>query len=339
VAETYKAKRMSVSYDVAAIGNAIVDVIAPADDAFLRANALDKGAMMLIDEARASELYARMAAGIEASGGSAGNTVAGVASLGGRAAYIGKVAKDQLGEVFIHDTRSHGVHFQTPQLNSGAATGRSLINVTPDGERTMCTFLGASTELTAADVDAAVIEGAAIVYLEGYLFDPPEARRAFAKAAGLARASGRTLAITLSDAFVVERHRAALLAFIEAEVDLVFANEVELTALFETADFDAATRAIRGIARIAAVTRSQKGSVVVTADGSEAVEAFPVDKLVDTTGAGDQYAAGFMLALARGRPLADCARLGGLAAAEVISHYGPRPQVSLAELAAAHGLA
>ncbi len=330
---------MSVSYDVAAIGNAIVDVIAPADDAFLVDNALAKGAMTLIDAARASELYARMAAGIETSGGSAGNTVAGVASLGGRAAYVGKVAKDQLGEVFIHDTRSLGVHFQTPQLNSGAATGRCLINVTPDGERTMCTFLGASTELTAADVDAAVIEGAAIVYLEGYLFDPPEARRAFAKAAGLARASGRTLAITLSDAFVVERHRAALLSFIEAEVDLVFANEVELTSLFETADFDAATRAIRGIARIAAVTRSEKGSVVVTADAYEAVEAFPVDKLVDTTGAGDQYAAGFMLALARGRPLADCARLGGLAAAEVISHYGPRPEVSLAELAAAHGLA
>jgi sugar/nucleoside kinase (ribokinase family) len=330
---------MSVSYDVAAIGNAIVDVIAPADDAFLVDNALAKGAMTLIDAARASELYARMAAGIETSGGSAGNTVAGVASLGGRAAYVGKVAKDQLGEVFIHDTRSLGVHFQTPQLNSGAATGRCLINVTPDGERTMCTFLGASTELTAADVDAAVIEGAAIVYLEGYLFDPPEARRAFAKAAGLAQASGRTLAITLSDAFVVERHRAALLAFIAAEVDLVFANEVELTSLFETADFDAATRAIRGIARIAAVTRSEKGSVIVTAEACEVVEAFPVDKLVDTTGAGDQYAAGFMLALARGRPLADCARLGGLAAAEVISHYGPRPQVSLAELAAAHGLA
>jgi sugar/nucleoside kinase (ribokinase family) len=330
---------MSVSYDVAAIGNAIVDVIAPADDAFLGANSLAKGAMTLIDEARASELYARMAAGIETSGGSAGNTVAGVASLGGRAAYVGKVAKDQLGEVFIHDTRSLGVHFQTPQLNSGAATGRCLINVTPDGERTMCTFLGASTELSAADVDAAVIEGAAIVYLEGYLFDPPEARRAFAKAAGLARASGRTLAITLSDAFVVERHRSALLAFIEAEVDLVFANEVELTSLFETSDFDAATRAIRGIARIAAVTRSEKGSVVVTAGGCEAVEAFPVDKVVDTTGAGDQYAAGFMLALARGRPLEVCARLGGLAAAEVISHYGPRPLVSLAELAAAHGLA
>jgi sugar/nucleoside kinase (ribokinase family) len=330
---------MSVSYDVAAIGNAIVDVIAPADDAFLGANGLAKGSMMLIDEPRAHELYGKMAAGIETSGGSAGNTVAGVASLGGRAAYVGKVAKDQLGEVFIHDTRSLGVHFETPQLNSGAATGRCLINVTPDGERTMCTFLGASNQLTAADVDAAVIEGAAIVYLEGYLFDPPEARRAFAKAAGLARASGRTLAITLSDAFVVERHRTALLQFIETEVDLVFANEAEITSLFQTADFDAATAAIRRIAKMAAVTRSEKGSVVVTADGAIAVEAFPVEKVVDSTGAGDQYAAGFMLGLARGRPLETCARLGGLAAAEVISHYGPRPQVPLAELAAAHGLA
>jgi sugar/nucleoside kinase (ribokinase family) len=330
---------MSASYDVAAIGNAIVDVIAPADDAFLGVNALVKGSMMLIDEPRAHELYGRMAAGIETSGGSAGNTVAGVASLGGRAAYVGKVAKDQLGEVFIHDTRSLGVHFQTPQLNSGAATGRCLINVTPDGERTMCTFLGASNQLTATDVDAAVIEGASIVYLEGYLFDPPEARRAFAKAAGLARASGRTLAITLSDSFVVERHREALLQFIETEVDLVFANEAEITSLFQTADFDAATRAIRGIAKMAAVTRSEKGSVVVTADQDVAVAAFPVERVIDSTGAGDQYAAGFMLALARGRPLEVCAKLGGLAAAEVISHYGPRPQVSLAELAAAHGLA
>jgi sugar/nucleoside kinase (ribokinase family) len=330
---------MSASYDVAAIGNAIVDVIAPADEDFLVANSLAKGAMTLIDEPRAHELYGRMAAGIETSGGSAGNTVAGVASLGGRAAYVGKVAKDQLGEVFIHDTRALGVHFETPQLNSGAATGRCLINVTPDGERTMCTFLGASNQLTAADVDAAVIEGAAIVYLEGYLFDPPEARRAFAKAAGLARASGRTLAITLSDAFVVERHRRGLLEFIETEVDLVFANEAEITSLFETSDFDAAAHAIRGKAKMAAVTRSEKGSVVVTAEASVSVEAFPVDRVVDSTGAGDQYAAGFMLGLARGRPPEVCAKLGGLAAAEVISHFGPRPQVSLAELAAAHGLA
>jgi sugar/nucleoside kinase (ribokinase family) len=329
---------MSVSYDVAAIGNALVDVIAPADDAFLDANGLAKGAMTLIDEARAHDLYGRMAPGQEVSGGSAGNTIAGVASLGGRAAYVGKVAGDQLGEVFKHDTRALGVHFQTPTLYSGAATGRCLINVTPDGERTMCTFLGASIELTAADVEAEVIEGAAIVYLEGYLFDPPEARRAFAKAAGLARASGRTIALTLSDAFVVERHRRGLLEFIETEVDLLFGNEIELKSLFETDDFEEAVRAIKGRTRIAAITRSEKGSVVLTRDQDHAVEAFPVAKVVDTTGAGDQYAAGFMYGLARGRPLDVCARLGGLAAAEVISHYGPRPAVSLAELAAANGL-
>jgi sugar/nucleoside kinase (ribokinase family) len=203
----------------------------------------------------------------------------------------------------------------------------------------MCTFLGASTELAAEGVDPAVIEGAAILYLEGYLFDPPEARRAFAKAAGLARAAGRTIAITLSDAFVVERHRRTLLEFIETEVDLVFANEVELKSLFETDDFDTAAAMIRTKTRLAAVTRGAKGSVVITPDDIIAVEAFPVAKLVDTTGAGDQYAAGFMLALAQRRPLDVCARLGGLAAAEVISHYGPRPLVSLAELAAAHGLA
>jgi sugar/nucleoside kinase (ribokinase family) len=330
---------MSASYDVVAIGNAIVDVIAPADDAFLTANGLAKGSMMLIDEPRAHDLYGRMAQAIEASGGSAGNTVAGVASLGGRAAYVGKVAKDELGDVFAHDTRSIGVHFDSTPLAGGPATGRCLINVTPEGERTMCTFLGASSELGAADVDAKVIEGGAILYLEGYLFDPPEARRAFAKATGLARAAGRTIAITLSDAFVVERHRSTLLEFIETEVDLVFANEVELKPLFQTDDFDAAAAAIRGKTRLAAVTRGASGSVVITADDIIAVEAFPVAKVVDTTGAGDQYAAGFMVGLAQGKPLAVCARLGGLAAAEVISHYGPRPQVSLAELAAANGLA
>src|SRR3984957_18907989 len=236
---------MSASYDIAAIGNAIVDVIAPADEAFLVDNALTKGAMMLIDEARAHALYARMSAAIEASGGSAGNTVAGVASLGGRAAYIGKVAADQLGDVFAHDTRQIGVHFEIARLAGGASTGRSLINVTPDGERTMCTFLGASVELTAADVDPDLITGAEIVYLEGYLFDPPEARRAFAKAAGLARASGRTIALTLSDAFVVERHRAGLREFIETEVDILFANESEIAALFETGNWAAAAREVR----------------------------------------------------------------------------------------------
>ncbi|MFI4935832.1 MAG: adenosine kinase [Caulobacterales bacterium] len=329
---------MSALFDVAAIGNAIVDVIAPADDTFLEANALAKGAMTLIDADQAETLYGKMAPGIETSGGSAGNTVAGVASLGGRAAYIGKVAGDQLGEVFAHDMRAIGATFETPPLQGGPASGRCLINVTPDGQRTMCTYLGASNQLTPADVPASLIEGAEIVYLEGYLFDPPQARRAFAKAAGLARASGRTIAITLSDAFVVERHRKGLLEFIETEVDLVFANEVEIKSLFETADFDAAVDAIRGLARIAAVTRSEQGSLIVTAEETLAVAAFPVETLIDTTGAGDQYAAGFMFGLARGRPLDICGRLASLAAAEVISHYGPRPQAVLADLAAAHGL-
>jgi len=325
-------------YDVAAIGNAIVDVIAPATDAFLAAEGLEKGAMMLVDAAQATALYSRMAAGVEASGGSAGNTVAGIASLGGRAAYMGKVANDQLGEVFAHDMRAIGADYATAPLAGGSPTARCMINVTPDGQRTMCTFLGASTELGPADIDPAMIEGAKIVYLEGYLFDPHEARRAFAKAAGLARASGRKIALTLSDAFVVERHRAALLDFLETQVDLVFANEAEICSLFETADFDQAMAAVTGKSLIAAVTRSEKGSVVAHQGRTHVVDAFPVEKVVDTTGAGDQYAAGFLHALAQGRALPDCARLGSLAAAEVISHFGPRPQVWLKDLAAAKGL-
>ncbi len=329
---------MSELYDVAAIGNAIVDVIAPADDAFLTDLALDKGAMMLVDEARSALLYDRMAAGVETSGGSAGNTIAGVASLGGRAAYLGKVAKDQLGDVFRHDMRAIGAHFDTPPLIDGPSTARCLINVTPDGERTMCTYLGASTEFAADDIDPAVIEAAKIVYLEGYLFDAEAARRAFAKAAGLARGAGRLLALTLSDGFVVDRHRAGLLGFVETQVDLVFANDTELTALFETDDFDAALEALRPHVKLAAVTRGAQGSVIIQGRETVAVPAYPVEKVVDTTGAGDQYAAGFMYGLAKGRPLEICGRLGSLAASEVISHYGPRPQVSLKDLAVAKGL-
>ena len=329
---------MTELYDVAAIGNAIVDVIAPATDDFLSANALDKGAMMLIDEARGVELYGKMAAGIEASGGSAGNTIAGVASFGGRAAYLGKVAKDQLGDVFAHDMRAIGAHFDTPPLLGGPATARSLINVTPDGERTMCTYLGASTEFAADDVDATVIEGAKIVYLEGYLFDAEAARRAFAKAAGLARGAGRMMAITLSDGFVVDRHREALLAFIESQVDLVFANDTELMAMFQTTDFDDAMAQMRGKVKIAAVTRGAAGSTIAAAGETFDVPAYAVEKVVDTTGAGDQYAAGFMFGLAKGRPLNVCGQLGSLAASEVISHYGPRPLVNLKDLAASKGL-
>jgi sugar/nucleoside kinase (ribokinase family) len=329
---------MTQLYDVAAIGNAIVDVIAPCSDDFIEDQALAKGAMTLIDEAEADRLYGVMAAGIEASGGSAANTVAGVASLGGRAAYIGKVADDQLGGVFAHDINAIGVRFDVPPLAGGPATARCLVNVTPDGQRTMSTFLGASTRLTPADVDPRIIESSRIVYLEGYLFDPSDAREAFAKAAGLARAAGRLIAFTLSDAFVVHRHREALLGFIDSEVDVLLANEAELTALFQTDDFDAALRALRGRARLAAVTRGAQGSAILAGDDIHAVPAAPVQKVVDTTGAGDQYAAGFLFGLGQGRALDVCGRLGSLAAAEVISHYGPRPQVSLQDLAIGAGL-
>jgi sugar/nucleoside kinase (ribokinase family) len=325
-------------YDVAAIGNAIVDVIAPCGDDFLADEGLAKGGMMLIDDAQAETLYGRMAPGIEASGGSAANTVAGVASLGGRSAYIGKVADDTLGQVFTHDINAIGVSFDIAPLVGGPATARCLVNVTPDGQRTMSTYLGASIHLTPEDVDPKVVESAKIIYLEGYLFDPHEARLAFAKAAGIARATERLIALTLSDAFVVHRHREALLGFIDSEVDILLANEAELTALFETSSFDTAVRSLRGRAKLAAVTRGEMGSTVIAGDTIHDIAAAPVEKVVDTTGAGDQYAAGFLFGLAKGRSLDICGRLGAIAAAEVISHYGPRPQISLQDLALKAGL-
>jgi sugar/nucleoside kinase (ribokinase family) len=328
---------MTDLYDIAAIGNAIVDVIAPCDEAFLSAEGLTKGSMQLIDQGQATALYGKMAKGVETSGGSAANTIAGIASFGGSAAFLGKVAADKLGATFVEDMWKIGAKYRTPPLSAGPSTARCLINVTPDGERTMCTYLGASTRFTDFDVDKEFIEGAKIVYLEGYLFDPPEARAAFAKAAGLARASGRQIALTLSDSFVVDRHRTALLGFIETQVDILFANEAEITALFETG-FDAAIEAVRSLVKIAAVTRSEQGSVIVSGEETHRIAASPVEKVVDTTGAGDQYAAGFLFGLSQGRPLDVCGRLGSLAAAEVISHYGPRPQVSLKDLAAAQGL-
>ena len=325
-------------YDVTAIGNAIVDIIAPCSDDFLADQALSKGGMMLIDDDRAEQLYAAMAAGVEASGGAAANTVAGVASLGGRAAYIGKVADDSLGQVFTHDINAIGVRFDTPPLVGGPATARSLINVTPDGQRSMSTFLGAANRITPGDVDPKIIEAAKIIYLEGYLFDPSDGRKAFAKAAGLARAAERLIAFTLSDSFVVDRYRDLLLGFIDSEVDILLANDAELKALFQTDDFDAALKALRGRCGLAAVTRGAEGSVILSGDALHAVPAAPVQKVVDTTGAGDQYAAGFLFGLAKGRSLDVCGRLGSLAAAEVISHYGPRPQVSLQDLAIGAGL-
>ena len=324
-------------YDVAAIGNAIVDVIAPATDAWLVENGLDKGAMMLVDPARSAELYSKMQAAVEASGGSAANSIAGLASFGGKGAFMGKVADDKLGETFAHDMRAIGARFENAPLIGGPATAVSMINVTPDAQRTMCTFLGASVEFTDSDVDKDTVEAAKIVYLEGYLFDAEAARRAFAKAAGLAHGAGRMIALTLSDGFVVERHRAGLMGFIETQVDLLFANENEICALFETEDFDAAVAALRPHVKLAAVTRSEAGSVILSQGERLKVAAEPVEKVVDTTGAGDQYAAGFMFGLSRGRPLQQCGQLASLAAAEVISHYGPRPLVSLKDLAASKG--
>ena len=330
--------QIAPQYDVCAVGNAIVDVLAPCEPAFLTGQGLEPGSMSLVDEARSAALYDAMAAGVEASGGSAGNTVAGVGSFGGRAAYVGKVAADTLGGVFTHDIRAAGVHFDTPVLEQGAGTGRCLINVTPDGQRTMATFLGAANQLSVADVDADLIGDSAIVYLEGYLFDPAPARAAFEAAAAAAHAAGRKVAITLSDAFVVGRWRAELLAFITASADIVLANEAELLALFETDDFDAAAARLAALVEVAAVTRGEHGSVVLRGSERSTIAAFAVDRVVDTTGAGDQYAAGFLLGLARGLSLEDAGALGSLAAAEVIGHWGPRPMTSLFELAEQKGL-
>lgn len=329
----------STRFDVIGVGNAIVDVIATADDAFLGQHGIEKGAMTLIDEARAKAIYGAMGPGQEVSGGSAANTLAGVASLGGRGAYIGKVADDQLGEIFAHDLRAIGVDYSTAPLTGGPATARCLILVTPDAQRSMNTFLGASTLFSGEDVDAERIADAQITYLEGYLFDRDEAKAAFVAAAQIARKAGRKVALTLSDPFCVDRHRASFRELIAGHVDVVFANEVELKSLYQTEDFDAALAQIRAETRIAAITRSEKGAVIVSGEESVAVPADPVETLVDTTGAGDLFAAGFLLGLARGADLETCGRLGVLAAAEVISHVGARPLESLARLAARRGIA
>lgn len=324
------------TYDVAAVGNAIVDVLAPADDAFLAAEGLVKGSMGLIDDARARDLYARMGAGVEASGGSAANTVAGVASLGGRAAYVGKVGADPLGEVFTREIRAGGVTFE-PAVDPALGTGRCLVNVTDDAQRTMSTFLGAASALTPADVDTAVLEDSAVVYLEGYLFDPEPARHAFELSADAARSAGRKVAMTLSDAFVVERHREALLRFLP-RIDVLLANEAEIKALWRADDRDQALARTGEAVRMAAVTLGAEGSVVLLDGRRIASAAGEVAAVTDTTGAGDQFAAGFLLGLARELPPHVCAELGHLAAGEVISHWGPRPQVPLEPLARAAGL-
>jgi sugar/nucleoside kinase (ribokinase family) len=327
------------SFDVCGVGNAIVDVIAPATDEFLARHAIAKGAMTLVfDEPAVEALYAAMAPGREISGGSAANTLAGVASFGGRGAYVGKVADDQLGGVFRHDLNAGGVAYDTAPHVGGPSTARCMINVTPDGQRSMSTFLGCSPLLTADDLDADKIAAAEIVFLEGYLFDAEAAKAAFVKASEIAHSAGRQVALTLSDLFCVDRHKAAFRHLVANHVDVLFANEAEITALYDTADFDAALSAARADCAMVALTRSEKGSVLARGEDVVAVPADPVAAVVDTTGAGDLYAAGVLHGLTTGRPLAACGALGSLAAAEIISHYGARPETSLKELAAARGL-
>jgi fructokinase len=319
--------------DLLGIGNAIVDVLAPAEDGFLAARGLAKGGMRLVSTEEAEALYAAMPPGVESSGGSAANTCAVAAALGARVGFLGKVAKDQLGEVFAHDIRAIGVHFPTPPLQGGAPTARCLILVTPDGQRTMNTYLGACVALGEADVDAAEVARARVVYLEGYLFDPPAAQAAFRAAARAAHAAGRQVALTLSDPFCVGRHRAAFREFVAEETDILFANEAEILSLYETDDFEQAAALAAKDVTIAALTRSERGSVILAGGERHVVAAQPT-KVVDTTGAGDAYAAGFLAAHARGLPLPECGRWGSIAAAEVISHYGARPQADLKELVA-----
>jgi len=330
----------SIRYDVLGIGNAIVDVIARTEEDFLVAQGMNKGAMALIDEARAKRIYDAMGPAIEISGGSAANTIVGIASLGARAAFIGKIKDDGLGRVFAHDIRAAGVSFATPPASGGPSTARSYILVTPDGERTMNTYLGAAQDLNPRDIDPETIAASAIVYLEGYLWDPKNAKDAFLKAAKIAHDAGRKVALTLSDAFCVDRWRGEFLELMRVRtVDLIFANEAELHSLYQTGDFDAALQALRADIEVAVVTRSEKGCLVVGPEGTEAVPAFPVERVVDTTGAGDLFAAGFLAGLARGADDRTCGRLGALAAAEVIQHLGARPETSLKDLARENGLA
>jgi len=329
---------MPAKIDVLGIGNAIVDVIARTEDDFLVRHAMNKGSMALIDEARAEAIYASMGPAIEASGGSGANTIAGVASFGARAAFVGKVKDDLLGKAFTHDIRAIGVDFSTRPAADGPSTARCYVLVTPDGERTMNTYLGAAQDLHPNDIDEDAIAAAQIVYLEGYLWDPPRAKEAFLKAAKIAHEAERDVALTLSDAFCVDRYRPEFLDLIRAgTVDLVFANERELHSLYETADFDTALHALQKDARLAVITRSEKGCLIVTREQTEAVTASPVERVVDATGAGDLFAAGFLAGLSRGADYRNAARLGALVAAEVIQHLGARPETSLKALAQENG--
>lgn len=327
-------------YDVTGIGNAIVDILADVDDEFLSEAGLDKGAMSLVDEARAEALRERVDPRAQCSGGSAANTMAGIASLGGRSAFLGKVRDDGLGALFTRDIRTAGVAFRTPHASDGPGTGRCLVLISPDAQRTMQTFLGAAGDLGPDDVeiDHDTIAASRITYLEGYLFDPPPAKRAFESAARIAHEAGGEVALSLSDAFCVDRHRGAFLDLVRGHVDVLFANEVEIRSLYRTDDFDQAAAAAARDCRLAILTRGEHGATVVGPHGRTDVSARPVERLVDTTGAGDLFAAGFLHGHARGLDPATCARIGAVASAEIIGHYGARPERSLAECARAAGL-
>jgi sugar/nucleoside kinase (ribokinase family) len=326
-------------YDVLGIGNAIFDVLVKTDEKFLSRHGMTKGGMTLIDEARAASIYRDMGPATEMSGGSAANTIVGIANFGARAAYVGKVKDDQIGRLYTHDIRAAGVAFETKPASDGPATGCSYILVTGDGERTMNTYLGAAQELSPSDIDPAAIAASKIIYLEGYLWDPKNAKEAFIKAATLAHGAGRQVALTLSDSFCVDRYRDEFLQLMrKGTVDLVFANEAELHSLYQTSDFDSALKEFRKDTKLGVVTRSEKGCVVASHDGVVAVPAFAIDRLVDTTGAGDLFAAGFLFGLVRNAGYENAGRLGALAAAEVIQHIGARPLASLKDLAKENGL-
>ncbi len=318
--------------DVVGIGNAIVDVLSKTDDAFLQNNNIRKGAMTLIEAAQAEALYAKMAPAVEVSGGSAANTVAAVASLGGKAGYIGKVAHDQLGAVFKHDISAAGVTFNTQPLVQGVPTARCMVLITPDAQRTMNTYLGACVYLSTEDLDEEMIAGAQVTYLEGYLFDRDNAKRAFYKAAQMAHKAGKKVSLSLSDPFCVDRHRDAFLDLVKDHVDILFANEAEIMSLYKASNFEDAAAQARPHCELSVITRSEKGSVIISADGTTEIKAEFVKQVVDTTGAGDLYAAGFLHGYTKGRPLKVCGRMASVAAAEIIAQVGARPQRSLAQL-------
>jgi len=322
--------------DVVGIGNAIVDVLVRTDDDTIDNHRLTKGTMTLVDEQQAEALYASLGPGLETSGGSAANTLAGIAQLGGRAGFIGRVRDDQLGAIFSHDIKAVGARYQTPAATSGPSTARCLILVTPDAQRTMCTYLGASVQLHPDDLDLEMVAQAKVLYLEGYLWDSDDAKAAFIAAAQVARAHGGEVALTLSDAFCVERHRDSFQELVDGHVDILFANEMEITSLYKSNSFEEAAEQVRGRCKVVALTRSEQGSVILNGSGTHAIAPFNLGELVDTTGAGDLYAAGFLQAYCQGQAIDACGRLGSLCAGQVVTQLGPRPQTDLKALQAHH---